>query len=115
VEEIAEVLTDKHPENFFIGGVVDADDKALVLYRGSLERIVVPFSWFRAVPQGVTPDFGDFEVILAGAGGIVLGIASDNSNSSRGTFFEGAITAGRPSEATDATVLLNVQAAGYGP
>jgi hypothetical protein len=47
-------------------------------------------------------------------GGIVLGIASDNSNSSYGTFFEGAITAGRPSDATDAAVLSNVQAAGYG-
>ena len=47
-------------------------------------------------------------------GGIVLGIGSDNSNSSQGTFFEGAITAGRPSAATDDAVLKNVQAAGYG-
>jgi non-reducing end alpha-L-arabinofuranosidase len=47
-------------------------------------------------------------------GGIVLGISGDNSNSSYGTFFEGAITAGRPSDATDAAVLANVQAAKYG-
>jgi hypothetical protein len=47
-------------------------------------------------------------------GAIVLGIGGDNSNSSLGTFFEGAITAGRPSDATDAAVLQNVQAAGYG-
>ncbi len=47
-------------------------------------------------------------------GAIVLGIASDNSNSSFGTFYEGAITSGRPSDATDAAVLANVQAAGYG-
>jgi hypothetical protein len=47
-------------------------------------------------------------------GGIILGIGSDNSNSSQGTFFEGAITAGRPSEATDDAVFKNVQAAGYG-
>jgi len=47
-------------------------------------------------------------------GGIVLGIGGDNSNSSFGTFFEGAITAGRPTSATDAAVLANVQAAKYG-
>jgi hypothetical protein len=48
------------------------------------------------------------------SGGIILGIGGDNSNSSLGTFFEGAMTSGRPSDATDAAVLQNVQAAGYG-
>jgi hypothetical protein len=47
-------------------------------------------------------------------GGIILGIGEDNSNSSYGTFFEGAITAGWPANATDEAVLKNVQAAGYG-
>lgn len=47
-------------------------------------------------------------------GAIVLGVGGDNSNTSYGTFFEGAITAGRPSDATDLAVLQNVQAAGYG-
>jgi Alpha-L-arabinofuranosidase B, catalytic len=50
----------------------------------------------------------------ANTGGILLGIGSDNSNNSWGTFFEGAITNGRPSDTTDAAVLTNVQAAGYG-
>lgn len=47
-------------------------------------------------------------------GGIVLGIGGDNSNSSLGTFFEGAITAGRPTDATDALISKNIQDAGYG-
>lgn len=47
-------------------------------------------------------------------GGIVLGIGGDNSNSSDGTFLEGAITAGRPTDATDQAVLQNVQALRYG-
>jgi hypothetical protein len=47
-------------------------------------------------------------------GAVVLGIGGDNSNTSYGTFFEGAITAGRPSDATDLAVLQNAQAAGYG-
>jgi non-reducing end alpha-L-arabinofuranosidase len=47
-------------------------------------------------------------------GGIVLGIGGDNSNSSEGTFFEGVITSGRPTDATDALILKNIQDAGYG-
>jgi non-reducing end alpha-L-arabinofuranosidase len=47
-------------------------------------------------------------------GGIVLGLSSDGGNFSLGTFFEGAITKGRPSNAVDDAVLKNVQAAGYG-
>ena len=46
-------------------------------------------------------------------GGIILGIGEDNSNSSLGTFFEGALTAGRPSDTTDAAILANGQAAKY--
>ncbi|HVT08290.1 MAG TPA: arabinofuranosidase catalytic domain-containing protein, partial [Polyangia bacterium] len=47
-------------------------------------------------------------------GGIILGIGGDNSNHSLGTFFEGAIVTGRPADTTDAAVLANIQAAGYG-
>ena len=47
-------------------------------------------------------------------GGIVLGTGGDNSNHSFGTFFEGAVTAGRPTDATDALILQNIQALGYG-
>ena len=47
-------------------------------------------------------------------GGILLGIGADNSNNSYGTFYEGAITAGRPSNDTDLAVMKNVQGTGYG-
>jgi hypothetical protein len=47
-------------------------------------------------------------------GGTVLGVAEDNGNHSDETFFAGAMTASRSSDATDAAVLANVQAAGYG-
>jgi non-reducing end alpha-L-arabinofuranosidase len=47
-------------------------------------------------------------------GGIILGIGGDNSNSSFGTFFEGCITAGRPSNETDAKIHQNIQNIGYG-
>jgi hypothetical protein len=48
------------------------------------------------------------------SGGILLGIGSDNSNNSFGTFYEGAITNGEPSDSVDAMVFSNVQAVGYG-
>lgn len=51
---------------------------------------------------------------LNNQGAVVLGIGGDNSNSSLGTFFEGVITSGRPTDATDALILQDIQAAGYG-
>jgi non-reducing end alpha-L-arabinofuranosidase len=51
---------------------------------------------------------------LNNQGAVILGIGGDNSNSSLGTFFEGVVTNGRPTDATDAAVLANIQAAGYG-
>lgn len=50
----------------------------------------------------------------ANDGGILIGIGGDNSNNSWGTFFEGAIVAGLPTNETDLAVMKNVQAVGYG-
>jgi len=47
------------------------------------------------------------------AGGITLGVGGDNSNNSWGTFFEGAVTNGSPTNATDLAVMKNIQAVGY--
>jgi hypothetical protein len=46
-------------------------------------------------------------------GSIVLGTGGDNSNSSIGSFFEGVMTAGYPSDAADNAVQANIVAAGY--
>ncbi|HET9141937.1 arabinofuranosidase catalytic domain-containing protein [Actinophytocola sp.] len=47
-------------------------------------------------------------------GAILLGIGGDNSNSSAGTFYEGVMTSGFPSDATENAVQANIVAAGYG-
>jgi hypothetical protein len=47
-------------------------------------------------------------------GAIVLGNGGDNSNGAQGTFYEGVMTAGYPSDATDQLVQANVVAAKYG-
>jgi hypothetical protein len=48
-------------------------------------------------------------------GAILLGNGGDNSNSSQGTFYEGAVTAAGtfPTDATDQKVQVNVVSAGY--
>jgi hypothetical protein len=57
-----------------------------------------------AIPSGKT---------WGNAGGIVMGVGGDNSNNSEGTFFEGAVTNGSPSTATDLLIMKNIQAVGY--
>ncbi|MBV9365765.1 MAG: hypothetical protein JOY89_16130 [Solirubrobacterales bacterium] len=46
-------------------------------------------------------------------GAIVLGTGGDNSNAGVGSFFEGAITSGYATRATDASVQADIVAAGY--
>ncbi|WP_034261584.1 arabinofuranosidase catalytic domain-containing protein [Actinospica robiniae] len=58
-----------------------------------------------SLPKGYSPMKTDSSILL-GTGG-------DNSNSGIGEFFEGAVTAGYPSDATEAAVQANIAAAGY--
>jgi hypothetical protein len=47
-------------------------------------------------------------------GAIILGIGGDNSKGASGTFYEGVMTTGYASSATEAAVQANIVAAGYG-
>jgi hypothetical protein len=46
-------------------------------------------------------------------GAIILGIGGDNSDGSQGTFYEGAMTKGYPTDATENSVQANLVAAAY--
>ncbi len=46
-------------------------------------------------------------------GGIILGIGGDNSKGSAGSFFEGVMTTGFPSDATENAVQANITSVGY--
>jgi hypothetical protein len=63
-----------------------------------------------ALPNGVSP--------MKKQGAIVLGSGSDccvaNTNIDRGTFYEGCLVSGYPSDATEDAVQANIIAAGYG-
>jgi hypothetical protein len=62
--------------------------------------------------DGALPDIGGYTP-MSQEGAIILGTGGDNSNGSDGSFFEGVITAGFPSAATEDAVQANVVAAGY--
>jgi hypothetical protein len=47
-------------------------------------------------------------------GAIILGIGGDNSNGADGSFFEGAMTSGYPSDTTENAVQASIVSAGYG-
>ncbi|HTI24899.1 MAG TPA: arabinofuranosidase catalytic domain-containing protein [Kutzneria sp.] len=65
--------------------------------------------WDGALPQGYNP--------MRKQGAIVLGSGGDccaqNTNLSQGTFYEGAMVSGYPSDATDTAVQASIVAAGY--
>jgi hypothetical protein len=46
-------------------------------------------------------------------GAIILGIGGDDSNGGGGNFFDGVMTSGYSSNATDNAVQANIVAAGY--
>lgn len=48
-------------------------------------------------------------------GAIILGIGGDNSVGAAGTFYEGVMTSGYPTDATENSVQANIVAAGYAP
>ena len=63
LEEITEILASPDSEDYFIGGIVDQENRSVILYRGNLEPITLPLSWFEAGPNSPQPDPGDFEII----------------------------------------------------
>jgi hypothetical protein len=65
-DDLEEVFKVKHPEDYFIGGVVDREDRVLVLYRGNLERLLVPLSWFGQRARAPKPNFDGFEITDVG-------------------------------------------------
>jgi hypothetical protein len=62
--------------------------------------------WDGVRPNGYSP--------MKKLGAIILGTGGDGSNGGTGTFFEGAMTSGVPSNAVDDSIQANIVAAGFG-
>ena len=62
--------------------------------------------------SGVRPDVTGYNPMHK-EGAIILGIGGDNSDGAEGTFYEGVMTSGYPSDDTEDSVQANIVAAGY--
>ncbi|WP_328320133.1 alpha-L-arabinofuranosidase B [Kribbella sp. NBC_00382] len=62
--------------------------------------------------DGVRPNASGYNPMKK-EGAIILGIGGDNSVGARGTFYEGVMTSGYPSDSTENAVQANITAAGY--
>ncbi|GFP59042.1 probable alpha-L-arabinofuranosidase B [Trichoderma asperellum] len=62
--------------------------------------------------SGVRPSVSGYNP-MSKEGAIILGIGGDNSHGSQGTFYEGVMTSGYPSDATENSVQANIVAAKY--
>jgi hypothetical protein len=76
------------------------------LKAGNAQSGVLETKWDGMRPVGYSP--------MSKEGGIVLGTSGDGSNYGKGTFFEGCMTSGVPSDATDEAIQANIVAVGYG-
>ncbi|KAH8901594.1 glycoside hydrolase family 54 protein [Thozetella sp. PMI_491] len=63
--------------------------------------------------SGIRPTTASGYNPMSKEGAIILGIGGDNSDSSQGTFYEGVMTTGYPSDETENLVQANIVAAGY--
>src|SRR3954464_12664458 len=62
--------------------------------------------------DGVRPNASGYNPMKK-EGAIILGIGGDNSVGASGTFYEGVMTSGYPSDATENSVQANIVAAGH--
>lgn len=66
IDELADVLGSSNREDLFVGAAIAVADAAVILYRGSLEPLVVPLTWFRPRPGGPRPDTDDLAITDSG-------------------------------------------------
>jgi hypothetical protein len=64
--DLMKVLTGDNPADLLLGGMADEEAQAVVLIRGNLESLTVPFDWFASEEGSTKPDFRDLEVIDCG-------------------------------------------------
>lgn len=91
----------------YITGMIKGDSTNLYAIRvGNAQSGTLKTMYSGKRPNGYFP--------MKKEGAIVLGVGGDNSHTGMGIFFEGAMTRGYPSDATEDAIQANIVAAGYG-
>ena len=91
----------------FVTGMIKMNSTTYAIKDGNANSGGLKTDYNGALPttSGYTP--------LHLEGGIILGIGGDNSKGSAGSFFEGVMTSGMPSDATENSVQANIVSVGY--
>ena len=92
--------------SWVVGMLKGPSGNAMVIKAGNAQSGALETKWNGKRPAGYSP--------MKKQGAIILGTGGDGSNNAKGTFYEGAITYGNPTDATDDAVQANIVAAGYG-
>jgi len=97
--------------NKYVTAMLKNDGKTLfALKGGNAQSGSLTILYSGALPKGYSP--------MKKEGAIILGSGGDccdhNVNQSEGTFYEGAMVSGYPSDSTDNAIHANIVAAGYG-
>ena len=92
----------------FVTALLKSNDTTTYEIKGGNAQSGGLSTWY----SGALPDLGGYAPMhLEGA--IVLGTGGDDSNGSDGSFFEGVMTSGEPSDAADNAVQADVVSVGY--
>ncbi|MGW5334333.1 arabinofuranosidase catalytic domain-containing protein [Streptomyces bauhiniae] len=92
----------------YVTAVLKNDGQTRYALKGGNSQTGPLSTWW----DGALPSRGGYRPMQQ-EGGIILGTGGDNSNWNMGTFFEGAMVSGYPSDAAENAVQANVVAAGY--
>jgi hypothetical protein len=65
-DELIEVISSPSRQDLLLGAATDREARAIVVLRGNLEPVVVPFAWFRSPRGGPVPDFANPEIVDGG-------------------------------------------------
>ena len=92
----------------FVTALVKSNDTTTYAIKGGNAQSGSLTTWY----SGALPDLGGYAP-MDQEGAIILGTGGDDSNSSAGSFFEGVMTAGDPTDAADNAVQANIVSVGY--
>ncbi|MGW2827200.1 arabinofuranosidase catalytic domain-containing protein [Streptomyces sp. NPDC001443] len=92
----------------FVTAVLKNDGQTKYALKGGNSQSGALTTWW----DGGLPTRGGYRPMQQ-EGGIILGIGGDNSNRNRGTFFEGVMVAGYPTDAAENAVQANIVSVGY--
>lgn len=104
-ESAGQNTADPTQTNRFISAVVKGEPDQWEIRGGNAASGSLSTYYSGVRPSGYNP--------MKKEGALILGIGGDNSNGAQGTFYEGAVTYGYPSDTVDASVQANIVAAGY--